>query len=173
MKIAICQINSTVGGCKRNTENILKHYKTSIGLNVDIVVFPELSIIGYPPLDLLFESEIIDLNILCLNQIATESSVPIIVGYVRKDSNNFLYNSAAVCFDGKIQASYDKVLLPKYDVFDETRYFKSGKNTKVVEIPVKNSVRKIGLQICEDLWDVNYDYKVTEEQWKHGAEFFI
>ena len=173
MKIAVCQINSTVGGCNRNTENILKHYKTSIGLKVDIVVFPELSIIGYPPLDLLFESEIIDLNILCLNQIATESSVPIIVGYVRKDSNNFLYNSAAVCFDGKIQASYDKVLLPKYDVFDETRYFKSGKNTKVVEIPVENSVRKIGLQICEDLWDDNYDYKVTEEQWKHGAEFFI
>ena len=173
MKIAICQINSIVGSCKVNTENILNFYKRSLILKPDIVVFPELCIIGYPPLDLLFEKKIIDMNILCLSQIAKESTIPIIVGYVRKDSNQYLYNSAAVCFDGKVQDSYDKVLLPEYDVFDETRYFKSGESAKIVEIPIKNSISKIGLQICEDLWDDKYDYKVTNEQWNHGAEIFI
>ena len=101
------------------------------------------------------------MNILCLNEIAKESTVPMIVGYVRKDSKQSLYNSAAVCFDGKVQDSYDKVLLPGYDVFDETRYFKSGDIAKIVEIPIKNFVSKIGLQICEDLWDTNYNCKVT------------
>ena len=173
MKIAICQINSTVGSCKKNTEKILNYYRRSLILNPDIVVFPELSIVGYPPLDLLFENKFIDMNILCLNEIAKESTVPMIVGYVRKDSKQSLYNSAAVCFDGKVQDSYDKVLLPGYDVFDETRYFKSGDIAKIVEIPIKNFVSKIGLQICEDLWDDNYDYKVTNEQWGNGADLFI
>ena len=173
MKIAICQINSTVGNCKLNTKNILNYYKRSLLSKPDIVVFPELCITGYPPLDLLFESRIIDINILCLNEIAKESTIPMIVGYVRKDANQSLYNSAAVCFDGMVQDSYDKILLPNYDVFDETRYFKSGDIAKIVEIPIKHSTSKIGLQICEDLWDNNYDFKVTNEQWNHGAELFI
>ena len=172
MKIALCQINTILGNFDYNYEKILKYYNRSINLSADIIIFPELSITGYPPQDLLMNNEFVNENLSVLNKIAKKSTKPIIVGYVRADEKK-IYNSAAICFDGQIQSSHDKVLLPTYDVFDEERYFTSGIKPKVSTIPFGESELRVGLQICEDLWDNNYDCKVSSVQKELGAEIFI
>ena len=172
MKIAICQTNPIVGDFDYNRNILLKYYKNCIGINADIIVFPELIISGYPPQDLLWEDGFVDQNLLILNEIASVSSTPLIFGFVRKE-NGRLFNSAAVCFDGKLKSTTDKILLPTYDVFDEERYFTSGDEPKVVPVPVKGKQVNLGVQICEDLWDHNYDCKVSSIQKELGAELLI
>jgi len=172
MKIALCQINTIVGDFRYNRDKILKYYLKCIDKSANIVVFPELCISGYPPQDLLLDHGFIEENLTVLNSIALESKVPLILGYIRKEGSH-IYNSAAVCYNGKVQSSCDKILLPTYDVFDEERYFNSGENPKVVTVPNHGGVMKIGLQICEDLWDEDYDCKVSAIQKKLGAEIII
>ena len=172
MKIALCQINPTVGSFDYNRDLILKNYVESINRNADIVVFPELVITGYPPQDLLWEDGFIHQNLHILDTIAAQSTIPIILGFVKKENGN-LYNSAAVCYDGKIQSITDKILLPTYDVFDEDRYFTKGREPKVVSVNISGKRVNIGIQICEDLWDHNYDCKVSEVQKKLGADILI
>ena len=87
--------------------------------------------------------------------------------------NNAIYNSAAICFDGKPQEYCDKMLLPTYDVFDEKRFFHPGQSPKVFKIPISGGSRKIGVQICEDLWDDDYNCKVSAIQKEMGAELII
>ena len=172
MKIALCQINPTVGAFNHNRDIILKYYQQSIDINADIVVFPELVITGYPPQDLLWEDGFIDRNLSVLNEIAAQSSLPIIIGFVRKE-NGRLFNSAAVCYDGKLQTTTDKILLPTYDVFDEDRYFTSGEEPKVIPVPVQGKQINLGIQICEDLWDHDYDCKVSQIQKEKGADILF
>jgi len=172
MKIALCQINTIVGDFNYNLESILRYYVQSISLNADIVVFPELSITGYPPQDLLMKDSFIKDNLNILQIISKKSTIPIIVGYVNKE-NGALYNSAAICYNGKTQYSYNKILLPTYDVFDEARYFKSGKNPSTFAVPIGDKVVKIGLQICEDMWDNNYETKVSKLQMEMGADILL
>ena len=172
MKIALCQINPTVGAFNHNRDIILKYYQQSIDINADIVVFPELVITGYPPQDLLWEDGFIDRNLSVLNEIAAQSSLPIIIGFVRKE-NGRLFNSAAVCYDEKLQTTTDKILLPTYDVFDEDRYFTSGEEPKVIPVPVQGKQINLGIQICEDLWDHDYDCKVSQIQKEKGADILF
>ena len=172
MNIALCQINTTVGDFDHNYDKILDNYYNCINKNADIIVFPELCISGYPPQDLLFEEGFIEKNSKVLENIAIESKAPLIIGYIRKE-NLSIYNSAAVCYDGQIQSTYDKVLLPTYDVFDEARYFTSGRHPKIINIPFKGAQLKVGLQICEDLWDQEYDCKVSTIQKEMGADFIV
>jgi len=172
MNIALCQVNPIVGAYNYNRDLILKYYQNCIKLNSDIVVFPELIISGYPPQDLLWEEGFVEENLVILQDIIDQSTTPLILGYIRKEGQH-LYNSAAVCYNGKLQSSYDKVLLPTYDVFDEDRYFTSGNEPEIVTIPVKGGSAKIGVQICEDLWDHDYDCKVSQIQKQKGAELII
>ena len=172
MKVALCQINTIVGNLNYNKEKILKYYKKSIEKGSNIAIFPELVITGYPPQDLLCEKLFVEESIKILKDISRISTIPIILGYVRAEEKK-IYNSAALCYDGKIRYTYDKILLPTYDVFDEERYFTSGRIPSIIEIPHNKKKIKIGLQICEDLWDDNYICKVTEKQFKLGAEYFI
>ena len=172
MNIALCQINTTVGDFDHNYDKILDNYYNCINRNADIIVFPELSICGYPPLDLIWEKNFIKENSNSLNEIASISNIPIIIGCIRSQGNNF-YNSAAVCFNGKVQTYCDKMLLPTYDVFDEKRYFSSGEKPKVVLVPINGEYKKIGVQICEDLWDGDYSCKVSDIQKDLGANLII
>ena len=172
MKVSLCQINTIVGNFKYNKKKILKYYTDCISSNIDIVVFPELTITGYPPQDLLKNDEFIKENINTLNDIAKKTTIPLIIGYVREDGGK-IYNSAAICYEGKLQSSYDKILLPTYDVFDELRYFTSGLKPRIIKIPIQGKNINVGLQICEDLWDHNYDCKVSSIQKELGAEMLI
>ncbi len=172
MKIALCQINLTVGNLELNKYNILNYYSKSIKLNADIVVFPELTITGYPPQDLLLENGFVEDNIIILEEIASQSTIPMIVGFVRKDKGK-LYNSAALCQNGKVTNTYDKMLLPTYDVFDEDRYFENGKVPGVWELIIDGKKINLGIQICEDLWDKGYDTKVSKLQKDNNADLII
>ena len=87
--------------------------------------------------------------------------------------NGDLYNSAAVCYNGELGYSYNKKLLPNYDIFDEKRYFKSGFDSGVFQINYNKLKINIGLQICEDLWDEDYRLKVSQELSDKGADFII
>jgi len=172
MKIALCQINTTVGNYDSNKEKILNYYSKAINLNADIVVYPELTITGYPPQDLLLENGFVDDNLATLNEIALQSTIPMILGFVRKE-NGKLYNSAALCQNGKITNTYDKILLPTYDVFDEDRYFENGKVPGIWKVEIESKKVKIGIQICEDLWDREYETKVSKLQKENGADLII
>lgn len=172
MKIALCQINPTVGNFDSNKKKVLNYYSNALRLNADIVVFPELTITGYPPQDLLLENGFVDDNLIILEEIATQTTIPMIIGFVRKE-NGRLYNSAALCQNSKITETYDKILLPTYDVFDEDRYFANGKNPGIWEVELNGKKVKLGIQICEDLWDEEYDTKVSKLQKEKGADLII
>jgi len=172
MKIALCQINPTVGAFKENKELILRNYMESLDCGADLVVFPEMSITGYPISDLLYEDGFVDQNMIILDEIISKTTKPMIIGYVHQEEGR-LFNSAAVCLNGKFFFRYDKILLPTYDVFDEDRYFSPGKELGLFEIDINNKQMVIGLQICEDLWDHEYDRKISDELSKSGASFIV
>ena len=147
LRIALAQINVTVGDLDGNRDKIL----TSIGRARDagacLVAFPELAVTGYPPEDLLFKPRFIDANLRSLDAIvrATEG-IAALIGFVdRKDD---IYNAAAVACDGRIVDVYHKGYLPNYGVFDEDRYFQAGVGTNVYRL---NDVL-FGVNICEDIW---------------------
>ena len=172
MKIALCQINPTVGAIKQNKELILKKYQEAINLGAELIVFPELALIGYPPQDLLLRNKFINNAAVALDEIAKQSTIPIIVGSTLVE-NDQLYNCSYVCANGQIINHYKKILLPTYDVFDEDRYFKSGDQPVTVEIAIGPKIKKIGLQICEDLWDHTYSRNLTDQLKNAGAELII
>ena len=172
MKIALCQINQTVGAYDYNKNNILNYYFQGIDKRADIIVFPELAITGYPPQDLLLEDGFVEDNLIVLDEIAKQTTKPLIIGFIRNE-NGKLFNSAALCEYGRIRAFYDKILLPTYDVFDEDRYFTKGQKPGVWKIAVEGKEVNLGIQICEDLWDREYTTKVSKLQKQNNAEIII
>jgi NAD+ synthase (glutamine-hydrolysing) len=166
MKIAIAQINTTVGNITGNFEKIISNITKAKNENADLVVFPELTLTGYPPRDLLIKKSFVKKNIEVLNQLIDfTENIAIVVGFVDEKNGN-LYNAAAFIKNKKIVEIYHKIHLPNYDVFDEKRYFTAGSTTSLVNFKGV----KLGLTICEDIWIDNgpaYDLK------KKGAELII
>ncbi|MEW6003949.1 MAG: NAD+ synthase [Stygiobacter sp.] len=161
MKIAICQFNPIIGDIQNNKRKIIEGYKKGIQNKVDLVVFPELFLCGYPPLDLVEKKEFRNALQKAVEEIAYQTNdVGLIFGSITEDEEDNIgtnvYNSAIFCFDGKIKFVQNKTLIPNYDVFDEVRYFESAKSVDVFEF--KNEI--LGISICEDIWN-DADY------WKH------
>lgn len=151
MKIGFAQINPTIGDMAGNRDKILESYRALVSQASEIVLTPELALTGYPPLDLLFESDFIPRNLSALQELAAATGdVPLVVGYVDQHhgTGNPLRNAAAVLQSGQIIARVFKSLLPTYDVFDEARYFEAAEKVAVVKI----SGRSIGITLCEDIW---------------------
>ncbi len=172
MKIGICQINPTVGAINKNKQLILEYYNKSVSLGAELVVFPELALTGYPPQDLLLREQFLKKTAYTLDEIAKCASTPMILGSTLVD-NNDLFNCSFLCENGKIVGYYKKILLPTYDVFDEDRYFKSGSESSVFEVTISGQTKRIGLQICEDLWDHNYSKDLAESIKETGADIII
>ena len=167
LKIALAQINPTVGDLVGNVRKILDYTKDTQKQRVDLVVFPELAICGYPPEDLLLKRHFVANNIKVLNALAQKiHEVSVLVGFVDSDSGAKIYNAAALIRDGKIQEVYHKQELPNYGVFDEKRYFSKGQNSGV--FTVKGF--KIGINICEDIW---IDGAVYQAQVQAGVSALI
>ncbi|HIA14503.1 MAG TPA: NAD+ synthase [Nitrospirales bacterium] len=146
-RLAQAQINCTVGDLIGNTEKICQWIQRARALNADLVSFPELTITGYPPEDLVLKPQFVADNIDALQVVAAEAKgIVVVVGFV--DYANGLYNAAAVLAHGKVQGVYHKHHLPNYGVFDEKRYFLTGREQHVL---VVNGV-SVGLNICEDMW---------------------
>ena len=149
MKISLAEINSKVGDLKYNANLIKKHADIAIKNGAEILITPELSLCGYPPEDLLLETEFIDRCQHYLIEIAEKfPKLKIIVGYPRR-KNKLLFNSISLLYGGKINKVYDKQKLPNYGVFDEKRYFSPSKKPGVF----KHKGKVFGLLICEDIWE--------------------
>ena len=159
MKIALAQINTTVGDISGNAKRILRDVDRARSQQVELIVFPELAVFGYPPKDLLLRRELVAANVAAVTHIAEKCrDITAVVGYVRPDpigAGTGVFNAAAVCGDGRVLDDYAKMLLPTYDVFDESRYFNAGAKAGVVTIPdgVGGNAASLGLSICEDLWN--------------------
>ena len=152
MKILVAQLNPKIGDLDGNTRMIIECIKRARKDNVDLVLFPELTICGYAPEDLLLHNAFIDSMQQHLEQIIKASQgVAAIVGLARRNlfcGEKGLFNSVAVIEDGHLLGFQDKWLLPTYDVFNERRYFEPGQETRIWEIKGK----RVGIVICEDIW---------------------
>ncbi len=147
LRIALAQINPSVGDLEGNVRKIVRNIETARGMDADLMVFPELAVTGYPPEDLLMKPEFIRDNLRAIEEIGKASvGITVVVGFV--DARNDIYNAAAILHEGKVTEVYHKVYLPNYGVFDEERYFRPGEECLVLEL---NGV-KIGITICEDMW---------------------
>jgi len=157
MRIALAQINPTVGDIDGNAAKVIAQIELAASQHAEVVVLPELCVFGYPPKDLVLRRDIVRQNVEAMSRIAANCTrVTAIVGYVQPDlsgAGKGVFNAAAVCRNGKVEAWYAKMLLPTYDVFDESRYFNCGREVLVVEIGSVGRGLRMGLTICEDLWN--------------------
>ncbi len=153
MKIALAQLNYHVGNFIQNTEKIINTIKKAQNDGVELVVFSELSVCGYPPLDLLEREEFVQQCLQQIDIIAKEcTNIAAIVGGPSinpEPKGKKLYNSAFFLNNGQVEAIQHKTLLPNYDVFDEYRYFQPNAEFKTISFKGK----KLAITICEDLWD--------------------
>jgi NAD+ synthetase len=153
MRIALAQINTTVGDFPGNLERIARFAREGASRGADLVVFPELAVTGYPPRDLVEKTHFVERSERELDRLAKlVPEVRILVGYVRRTgatTGKPVADSAAVIYGGSRVLVYDKMLLPFYDVFDESRYFEPGSRPASFEI----DGARLGVTICEDVWN--------------------
>ncbi len=152
MKLALAQINSTVGDFAGNAQKILLAIQQAKKNKCDLVIFPELALCGYPPRDLLERPAFAKQNFLWLKKISKKTrGIAALVGYVAENTakqGRPFFNAVALLQNGKITFTYHKKLLPNYDLFDECRFFEPGSTQGCFELNGK----KIGVSICEDIW---------------------
>ncbi len=181
MRVALAQINNTVGDLKANAAKILDFARRAEQAGADVVAFPELALTGYPPRDLVEKCSFLERTQVALDGIARDSGsldIALVVGYVGRAKNSPLraQNSAAVIEGGKIVFRQCKMLLPNYDVFDEVRYFQPATEQEIVTI----RGCRIALVICEDAWNdkrywerQRYSRDPIEEQVQQGADLIL
>ncbi|MGB5849383.1 MAG: NAD+ synthase [Ignavibacteriaceae bacterium] len=160
MKIALCQLNSIIGNLDFNKNKIINGYKKGVKAGADLVICPELSLVGYPPRDLVEKSEFREAVKDQILEIAKATNdVGLIFGAITEDEDLIgtnIHNSALLCFGGKVQFIQNKSLIPNYDVFDEMRYYEPAKSVDVFEFKGE----KLGISVCEDIWnDEDYWYR--------------
>jgi len=174
VRVGLAQVNPTVGDLVGNVASILREYATAAGAGCDIVAFPELSITGYPPEDLVLKPGFLADNMRALNTVVEATGKCMaVVGFVDSvavqvegGEERILFNAAAVAQNGKILGVYRKQLLPNYSVFDEERYFTPGPS--IQDIFSCNGI-PFAVSICEDLWVGD----PTEQQAQQGAKLCI
>lgn len=178
MKIAIAQYNPTVGDLNGNLSKTIEYIEKAKEKKCDLVVFPELSLTGYPPRDLLLRDDFLRACDRALQEIIPYTKgIGVIVGTVIDDGNGFLiHNSALLIHDERIIGRVDKSLLPNYDVFEEARYFQPSKQVNCIEF----KGMRLGISICEDIWndeDVfgqkRYSRNILDELYAHNPDIFI
>lgn len=165
LRIGMAQINTTVGDFDGNRKKILDAFDKARSLGIDLITFPELAICGYPPEDLLFKPQFIAGNIKSLEKTVDASGgITAVIGFVHEEHG--IYNAAAIVHDGKLTGIYRKIFLPNYGVFDEDRYFRTGKECPIFYI----AGVMVGVTICEDIW---FDVGPATIQAAHGAEVIV
>ncbi|MDX6650364.1 MAG: hypothetical protein QOJ97_2315, partial [Solirubrobacteraceae bacterium] len=148
MRIALAQLNPTVGDIPANESKGLEAISRAREAGAQLLVFPELFVTGYPPEDLLLKEHFLRDARAAVDRLAQAcGDLVAVVGYPERDVD--VYNSAAVLQDGEVRGVYRKVYLPNYGVFDEQRYFQSGEGPGILEL---DGVR-VGLTVCEDIWE--------------------
>jgi len=180
MKIAVCQSNNIIGDIQGNKSRILAGYGRGMDDGVDLVIFPELTLTGYPPLDLVEKKEFRQSVFTAAAEIALQTgNTGLLFGSITEDDDNIgtdIHNSAVFCSNGKIQFVQHKSLIPNYDVFDEMRYFDAARENHIYEFKGE----KLGISICEDIWNDSdywhirrYNYDPIENLIKEGATILL
>ena len=180
MKIALAQINTTVGDFAGNIDRIVKFAHCAQERGADLVVFPELALCGYPPRDLVERPGFIRKSETELERLAgLLPPLAALVGYVRRShavQGKAVADAAALIKDGRVVLDYTKILLPFYDVFDESRYFEPGQSIGLHEF----NGFKLGITICEDVWNDKHFWKKqlytrdpVEESVRGGANLLL
>jgi NAD+ synthase (glutamine-hydrolysing) len=165
LRVALAQLNPTVGDLDGNLAKLIAAYRDADAAGCDIVAYPELSITGYPPEDLVLKPGFVADNRTALDTFAAQTGeCAAVVGFVDQDRD--IYNAAAVCVRGEVVGIYRKRLLPNNAVFDEQRYFMAGYESDPLELFVIGGV-KVGVTICEDIWS---PFGPLAEQAAAGAE---
>ncbi|MFA6320661.1 MAG: NAD+ synthase [Candidatus Omnitrophota bacterium] len=148
LRLCIAQINCTVGDLKGNADKVIECLQKAKTIGADIISFPELTITGYPPEDLLLKKAFVDDNLEALKRITKAvNDMVAIVGFIDRSGQD-LYNAAAVIYKGEVKGVCRKELLPNYGVFDEKRYFKPGKDSRIFKL----GDFIFGANVCEDIW---------------------
>jgi NAD+ synthase (glutamine-hydrolysing) len=165
LRVALGQINPTVGDFERNVRMIVDAIERARAQGAALVAFPELAITGYPPEDLLFKPAFIEANLRALDEVTRASrGLSVVVGFV--DKRDDIFNAAAVLHDGARAGVYHKQYLPNYGVFDENRYFQAGTETPVFVA----GDTTFAVNVCEDIW---YPAGPTSVQALGGAELVV
>jgi NAD+ synthase (glutamine-hydrolysing) len=165
LRVALGQINPTVGDFERNVRMIVDAIERARAQGAGLVAFPELAITGYPPEDLLFKPAFIEANLRALDEVTRASrGLSVVVGFV--DKRDDIFNAAAVLHDGIRAGVYHKQYLPNYGVFDENRYFQAGTETPVFVA----GDTTFAVNVCEDIW---YPAGPTAVQALGGAELVV
>ncbi|MCL4466500.1 MAG: NAD+ synthase [Chloroflexi bacterium] len=165
LRIALAQINPTVGDLAGNTAKIADYLERARAAGADLVAFPELAVTGYPPEDLLLKPQFVRDNLAQLRRLAaTCHGITAVVGFV--DLADDLYNAAAILHDGEIVGVYHKEYLPNYGVFDEERYFRRGGESPIFSLRGTT----FGVSVCEDIW---YPVGPPTRQAMAGAEVLV
>jgi NAD+ synthase (glutamine-hydrolysing) len=166
MRIALAQINTIVGDLDGNAKKVIEYIEKAKGKDADLVIFPELTITGYPPKDLLLKPSFIKTNRAKLEEIIRKTKdISVIVGFVDAIGES-IYNAAAFLRDKELIGIQHKTHLPNYDVFDEKRYFAPAREILLFEL---NGL-KFGINICEDMW---VDDGPTDIQTEKGADLIV
>ncbi len=191
MKIAIAQLNPTIGDIIHNAQLIITAAQEAASQNTRLLLTPELSLCGYPPRDLLLYPRFIDSLKQQLNAIAQQipTEIAVLVGTVTANPHapskgqKFLFNSMALLEGGKVQKIFHKHLLPTYDVFDEVRYFQTGDEINIFSLKLPSPSHEslnIGVTICEDLWNDedfwgkrSYEINPIDELVKSGVDLIV
>lgn len=178
LKVGLAQINPIVGDLPGNRDKIIHYIEEGEKNNCDIIIFPELAITGYPIQDLIFINGFVEDNLKVIEQIKSKVTKSMVVvgcitripktDYVNTTLTPF-YNSAAIIRPNEDTEFVHKHLLPNYDVFDEKRYFCPSEDFRIIDF--RNL--KVGVEICEDLWDEQYSTKVTKNLRNLGANIII
>src|SRR3954469_14871557 len=148
LRAALAQMNPTVGDIEGNAAKIADWTARARDEGASLVVFPELTLTGYPPEDLLLKTHFLDATRAALDSLAASThGIVAMVGFPERAGD--VYNSAAVLADGQVAAIYRKIHLPNYGVFDEQRYFQAADEPATIEL---NGIT-LGLTICEDIWE--------------------
>jgi len=180
LKIALAQINPTIGDLAGNARKIEARVQDAQSAGADLVVFSELALSGYPPKDLLNQPEFISENQKFLDDLIARLKGPaVLCGHIQKrpeGAGEGLYNSATLFQNGKILSTAQKILMPTYDVFDELRYFQPGKTATLCDF----AGVKIGITICEDIWNfpgfcdqIGYCRNPVKELVEKGAQMIL
>lgn len=180
MKLALAQINPTVGDIAGNAVLIHDAVRRARDAGAALCVFPELAIIGYPPKDLLLKPAVVDECVTVVRQLAEDCrDMAAVIGLPlpsEHDAGRSLHNAAALCINGRVTGYHRKHLLPTYDVFDERRYFEPGPRVDLAGL----AGVKLGISICEDLWNDEHAFSrrlyhdnPIDELAKLGAQLFV
>lgn len=190
MKLAIAQLNPTIGDLTGNAQQILEAARLAVNQGARLLLTPELSLCGYPPRDLLLNPSFVESMATTLKQLAEQlpPSLAVLVGMVEPNPQAHvaggkpLYNSISLLDQGQVQQIFHKRLLPTYDVFDEYRYFEPGLQSNLFTLELEESAPpiRIGVTICEDLWNDeefwgrrNYAVNPIADLAEHGVDLIV